>query len=78
MYKFFGTPVYIYKTALSEQVLQMMIFSSILCTSVYRKLAFINNTLYVVESKSFRPDKQKPRQMENAVRLMYQLKSVLK
>ena len=41
---------------------------------------------YVVGSKSFRPDIQKPRQMENAVRdimqsmlrLMYQLKSVLK
>ena len=41
---------------------------------------------YVAGSKSFRPDIQKPRQMENAeryivpsmVRLKYQLKSVLK
>ena len=43
--------------------------------------------MYVVGSKSFRPDIQKPRLMKNAVRdiysaiygeLMYQLKSVLK
>jgi hypothetical protein len=40
-------------------------------------------TMYVVGSKSFRPDIQKLRQMENVVRpsmvrLMYQSKSVLK
>ena len=50
----------------------------------YQQIALI--LIYVVGSKSFRPDIQKPRQMENAegyivpalVRLMYQLKSVLK
>ena len=35
---------------------------------IFLCLNFSNGFIYVVGSKSFRPDTQKPRQMENAVR----------
>jgi hypothetical protein len=37
-------------------------------TEMFRIITFVNWNAYVVGTKSFRPDIQKPRQMENAVR----------
>ena len=48
-------------------VLVAAIFSEIL-VHLFQITLCICSILYVVESKSFQPDIQKPRQMENAVR----------